>query len=99
MKRITKTTFPRLLGAWVLILALLLSGCSFGKTSTDSDANGASASDDAGTTDTAAVAEQIMAIRDYPGLSGYDMSYNDQKEMNKGIYVFEVENGTFVRVK
>ena len=53
----------------------------------------------AGTTDTAAVAEQIMAIRDYPGLSGYDMSYNDQKEMNKGIYVFEIENGTFVRVK
>lgn len=53
----------------------------------------------AGTTDTAAVAEQINAIRDYPGLSGFDMSYNDQKEMDKGIYVFQIENGTFVRVQ
>ena len=57
MKRLTKTTFPRLLGAWVLILALLLSGCSFGKTSTDSDTDGASASDDAATTDTTDAAD------------------------------------------
>ena len=57
MKRITKTTFPRLLGAWVLILALLLSGCSFGKTSTDSDTDGASTSDDAATTDTTDAAD------------------------------------------
>lgn len=52
----------------------------------------------AGTTDTDAVARQIKAIRSYPGLSGFNMGYNDQKEMNKGIYVFEIQNGTFVRV-
>ena len=52
----------------------------------------------AGTTDAAAVAAQIGQIRDYPGLSGFDMSYNDQKEMNKGIYVFQLQNGTFVRM-
>ena len=52
----------------------------------------------AGTTDAAAVATQIGQIRDYPGLSGFDMSYNDQKEMNKGIYVFQLQNGTFVRM-
>ena len=53
----------------------------------------------AGTTDTAAVAEQIRQIRDYPGLSGFDMSYNDQKEMNKGIYIFQMKDGNFVRIK
>ncbi len=52
----------------------------------------------AGTTDSAAVAGQIGAIRDYPGLSGFDMSYNDQKEMDKGIYVFQIQDGTFVSV-
>lgn len=52
----------------------------------------------AGTTDAAAVAAQIGQIRDYPGLSGFDMSYNDQKEMNKGISVFQLQNGTFVRM-
>ena len=52
----------------------------------------------AGTTDAAAVATQIGQIRDYPGLSGFDMSYNDQKEMDKGIYVFQLQNGTFVRM-
>ena len=52
----------------------------------------------AGTTDAAAVAAQIGQIRDYPGLSGFDMSYNDQKEMDKGIYVFQLQNGTFVRM-
>ena len=52
----------------------------------------------AGTTDAAAVSAQIGQIRDYPGLSGFNMSYNDQKEMDKGIYVFQVQNGTFIRV-
>ena len=52
----------------------------------------------AGNTDAAAICEQISAIRSYPGLSGFNMSYNDQKEMNKGIYVFQLQNGTFVRM-
>ena len=54
---------------------------------------------DAGSTDTAAIAEEISKIRDYPGLSGFDMSYNENKEMTKGIYVFRIEDGTFIRVK
>lgn len=53
----------------------------------------------AGTTDAAAVCEQISAIRSYPGLSGFNMSYNDQKEMNKGIYVFEIVDGNFNRIQ
>ena len=53
----------------------------------------------AGTTDAAAICEQISAIRSYPGLSGFNMSYNDQKEMNKGIYVFEIVDGNFNRIQ
>lgn len=53
----------------------------------------------AGSTDAADVAAQIGSIRSYPGLSGYDMRYNDQKEMVKGIYVFEIVDGNFNRVK
>lgn len=53
----------------------------------------------AGTTDAAAVAEQINLIRDYPGLSGFNMSYNDAKEMDKGIYIFQIEEGNFVRIQ
>lgn len=53
----------------------------------------------AGTTDTAAVAAEIGKIRDYPGLSGFNMSYNDQKEMDKGIYVFQLQDGSFIRVQ
>ena len=45
-----------------------------------------------------AVTEQISAIREYNGVSGYNMSYNENKEMNKGIYVFQMENGNFVQV-
>ena len=52
----------------------------------------------AGTTYVPAVAEQISAIREYNGVSGYNMSYNENKEMNKGIYVFQMENGNFVQV-
>ena len=52
----------------------------------------------AGTTDTPAVAEQILAIRSYPGLSGLNMAYNENKEMNKGIYTFEIKDGNFVPV-
>lgn len=36
---------------------------------------------------------------DYPGVSGYNMSFNEQKEMVKGIYLFEIQDGQFVRVK
>ena len=53
----------------------------------------------AGNTDAAAICEQISAIRSYPGLSGFNMSYNDQKEMNKGIYVFEIVDGNFNRIQ
>ena len=53
----------------------------------------------AGSTDAAAICEQINAIRSYPGLSGFNMSYNDQKEMNKGIYVFEIVDGNFNRIQ
>lgn len=52
----------------------------------------------AGTTDTPAIAEQILAIRSYPGLSGLNMAYNENKEMNKGIYTFEIKDGNFVPV-
>ena len=53
----------------------------------------------AGSTDTAAVAAEINEIRSYPGLSGFDMCYNDQKEMNKGIYVFQLKDGSFERIR
>ncbi|MGO5116260.1 DUF3829 domain-containing protein [Candidatus Avoscillospira sp. LCP25S3_F1] len=84
MKRITKTTFPRLLGAWVLILALLLSGCTFGQTSANSDtgADDANVSDDAGTTDTADTTEE-EADADQP----VDYSkYNAYLEVLNSVY-------------
>lgn len=50
-------------------------------------------------TDTPALREELKTLRDYPGVSGYNMSFNEQKEMVKGIYLFEIQDGQFVRVK
>ncbi len=49
-------------------------------------------------TDSKALAEDIASIRDYAGLSGFDMKFNDNKEMVKGIYVFELKDGNFIRI-
>lgn len=85
MKRITKNTFPRLLGAWVLILALLLSGCSFGQTSTDSDTDGASTSDDAATTDTTDAADTAEEEADADLPVDYS-KYNAYLEVLNSVY-------------
>ena len=50
-------------------------------------------------TSTPALREEIAKLRDYPGVSGYDMRFNENKEMIKGIYMFEIQNGEFVQVK
>ena len=50
-------------------------------------------------TDTPALREELKTLRDYPGVSGYNMSFNEQKEMVKGIYLFEIQDGQVVRVK
>lgn len=50
-------------------------------------------------TDTPALRKELKTLRDYPGVSGYNMSFNEQKEMVKGIYLFEIQDGQFVRVK
>ena len=83
MKRITKTTFPRLLGAWVLILALLLSGCSFGNSSTDTDTDGASVSDDAGTDSTAEEQEDADQPVDYSKFNAYLEVLDNVYEMDE----------------
>lgn len=50
-------------------------------------------------TDTPALREEIAKLRDFPGVSGYDMQFNENKEMVKGIYMFDIENGQFVVAK
>lgn len=47
-------------------------------------------------TETPALRTEIAALREFPGVSGYDMYFNESKEMVKGIYVFEIQNGQFV---
>ena len=47
-------------------------------------------------TETPALREEIAILRDFPGVSGYDMYFNENKEMVKGIYMFEIQNGQFV---
>lgn len=47
-------------------------------------------------TETPALREEIATLRDFPGVSGYDMYFNENKEMVKGIYMFQIENGQFV---
>jgi branched-chain amino acid transport system substrate-binding protein len=42
---------------------------------------------------------ELVTLRDYPGVSGYDMRFNENKEMIKGIYAFEIADGRFVSVK
>lgn len=49
-------------------------------------------------TDSEALRKDIASIRDYAGLSGFNMKFNENKEMVKGIYVFELKDGNFVRV-
>lgn len=46
-------------------------------------------------TDSKALASELRGLRNYPGVSGYDMSFNESKEMIKGIYAFQVEDGNF----
>ena len=46
-------------------------------------------------TDSKALAAELRQLRNYPGVSGYDMSFNENKEMIKGIYAFKVEDGNF----
>lgn len=47
-------------------------------------------------TDTPALREEIAKLRDFPGVSGYNMQFNENKEMVKGIYMFEIQDGQFV---
>ncbi|MEN6315733.1 MAG: ABC transporter substrate-binding protein [Clostridiaceae bacterium] len=48
-------------------------------------------------TDSEALRKDIASIRDYAGLSGFNMKFNENKEMVKGIYVFQLKDGNFVR--
>lgn len=47
-------------------------------------------------TETPALREEIAKLREFSGVSGYDMYFNESKEMIKGVYVFEIQNGQFV---
>lgn len=49
-------------------------------------------------TDSAALRDAIAGLRGFEGVSGYDMQFNDTKEMIKGVYVFEMRDGNFYRV-
>lgn len=53
----------------------------------------------AGSTDNEAIAAQINQIRDYAGLSGFNMRFNDTKEMIKGIYVYQLVEGSFKQLR
>lgn len=48
-------------------------------------------------TDSAALRDEIASLRGFEGVSGYDMRFNDTKEMIKGVYVFELKDGNFYR--
>ena len=47
-------------------------------------------------TDTPVLREEIATLRNFPGVSGYNMQFNENKEMIKGIYMFQIQNGQFV---
>lgn len=47
-------------------------------------------------TETPALREEIAKLREFSGVSGYDMQFNESKEMVKGVYVFEIQDGQFV---
>ena len=49
-------------------------------------------------TDSEALRQEIGSLREFNGISGYNMSFNENKEMLKGIYAFEIGNGTFTRI-
>lgn len=49
-------------------------------------------------TDSSALRDEIAGLRGFEGVSGYDMEFNDTKEMIKGVYVFEVKDGNFYRI-
>lgn len=49
-------------------------------------------------TDSEALRQEIASIREFNGVSGYNMAFNESKEMIKGIYVYELKDGDFVRV-
>ena len=40
-------------------------------------------------TDSEALRQEIASIREFNGVSGYNMAFNESKEMIKGIYVYE----------
>lgn len=50
-------------------------------------------------TDSEALRQEIVAMREFNGVSGYNMAFNENKEMVKGIYVYEIKGGDFVRVQ
>lgn len=50
-------------------------------------------------TDSAALREELRTLSDYPGVSGYDMKFNENKEMIKGIYLFQIQDGQFVSLQ
>lgn len=49
-------------------------------------------------TDSTALRDEIAALRGFEGVSGYDMQFNESKEMIKGVYVFEMTDGNFYRI-
>ncbi|MCI8836896.1 MAG: ABC transporter substrate-binding protein [Hungatella sp.] len=49
-------------------------------------------------TDSDALRQKLAAMREFNGVSGYNMAFNENKEMVKGIYVFEIRDNTFVRI-
>lgn len=56
------------------------------------------AAKETGSTDSADLAAYIASIKGYNGVSGFDMQYNDQKELTKSAIVFEVQDGEFLQV-
>jgi len=50
-------------------------------------------------TDSDAIRDALAALRSYDGVSGFNMMFNDTKEMVKGIYVFEVKDNNFLQIK
>jgi branched-chain amino acid transport system substrate-binding protein len=40
--------------------------------------------------------QEIASLRNFSGISGFDMHFNDTKEMIKGVYMFKVQDGDFI---
>ncbi len=49
-------------------------------------------------TDSNALREKLASMRAFDGVSGFNMEFNENKEMVKGIYVFEIKDNTFVKI-